>query len=74
MFVLRTDRYLFTIQSITLFLSEIPLDTTDWYVGLEPTKNCSPSRVLEAGEPGASSKGNPWNPYCHGKALPSVVI
>lgn len=30
--------------------------------GLEQIKNRTPSRVLEAGVPGAPSKANPWNP------------
>lgn len=35
---------------------------TGEYVGLEPTKSHTPSRVLEAREPDAPSKGSPWNP------------
>lgn len=42
------------------FCAEYPrIPPSGSYVGLEPTKNHTKSRILEVGEPGGPSKGNP---------------
>lgn len=58
----RDVNYPILIHNVFSFVRKFPRITrSSGYVGLDPTKNCTPSGVLEAGEPGVPSEGNPWN-------------
>lgn len=50
------------MQKVTFFCAvTLRMPSAGGYVGLEPTKNRTPSWLLEAEELGAPFNGKPWN-------------